>query len=69
MVGNQAGGLVLATPNPGRAGVSNSYVVTGATRGRVVGVFTGLNLGSSIVNQGSCGGIPIGISTPHRLVG
>jgi PKD repeat protein len=69
VVGNQAGGLVLATPNPGRAGVSNSYVVSGATRGRVVGVFAGLQLGASIVNQGSCGGIPIGIASPNRLVG
>jgi len=69
VVGNQAGGLVLATPTPGRAGVSNSYVVTGCTPNRTVGVFTGLALGGSIVNQGACGGIPIGISAPNRLVG
>jgi PKD repeat protein len=66
---NPGNGLVLASPNPGRAAVQNSYVVTGATPGRTVGVFTGLTLGGSIVNQGSCGGIPIGISTPNRLVG
>jgi len=66
---NPGNGLVLGSPNPGRAGVSNSYVVTGATPGRTVGVFTGLTQGGSIVNQGSCGGIPIGIATPNRLVG
>jgi len=68
-VANPGGGLVLANPTPGTAGVLNSYVVTGASPGRVVGVYTGLNLGASVVNLGSCGGIPIGITTPRRLIG
>jgi PKD repeat protein len=69
-VGPPAGnGLVLANPVPGSAGVSNSYVVSGATPGRTVGVYTGLNLGASVVNVGACGGIPIGIRTPRRLIG
>lgn len=62
-------GLVLASPVPGTAGVPNSLVVTGCTPGRPVGVFTGLQLGASIVNQGSCGGIPIGLARPNRLAG
>jgi PKD repeat protein len=61
--------LVLANPVPGTAGVPNTYVVTGATANRTVGVFTGMVLGASIVNQGSCGGIPIGLASPFRLVG
>jgi len=61
--------LVLANPVPGTAGVDNTLVVTGATRGRVVGVYTGLNLGAGVVNQGSCGGIPIGLRNPFRLAG
>jgi PKD repeat protein len=64
--GNQ---LVLANPNPGTAGVVNTYVVTGATPNRFVGVYSGLVLGASIVNQGSCGGIPIGLASPFRLIG
>ncbi len=64
--GNQ---LVLASPTPGTAGVQNTLVVTGATPGRVVGVYTGLVLGASIVNQGGCGGIPIGLGRPFRLAG
>ena len=68
-VANPGGGLVLANPTPGTAGVLNSYVVTGASPGRVVGVYTGLNLGASVVNLGACGGIPIGIATPRRLIG
>jgi PKD repeat protein len=64
--GNQ---LVLANPTPGVAGVQNSYVVTGASPGRVVGVYTGQVLAASSVNLGSCGGIPIGIGTPRRLIG
>jgi PKD repeat protein len=62
-------GLVLANPIPGTAGVSNALVVTGATPGRTVGVYTGLVLGASVVNQGNCGGIPIGIGRPFRLAG
>jgi PKD repeat protein len=66
----QVGGqLVLATPVPGTAGVSNTWVVTGATRGRVVALYTGLQLGASVVNQGGCGGIPIGLGSPFRLAG
>jgi len=61
--------LTLALPVPGTAGVPNSLTVTGATPGRVVGVYTGQVLGASIVNQGSCGGIPIGIGRPFRLAG
>ncbi len=64
--GNQ---LVLANPAPGTAGVVNTLVVTGATPGRVVGVYTGLVLGATIVNQGRCGGIPIGLNRPFRLAG
>ncbi len=64
--GNQ---LVLANPVPGTAGVANTLLVTGATPGRVVGVYTGLTLGASIVNQGRCGGIPIGLGAPFRLAG
>jgi len=71
VVGNQPppNQLVLANPAPGTAGVSNSLVVTGCTPGRTVGVYTGLALGASIVNQGSCGGIPIGLRAPFRLIG
>jgi len=61
--------LVLANPTPGLAGVANSLVVTGATPGRTVGVFTGQSLGATIVNQGSCGGIPVGLNRPFRLAG
>lgn len=61
--------LVLANPVPGTAGVANTLVVTGCTPGRTVGVYTGLNLGASIVNQGGCGGIPIGLNRPFRLAG
>lgn len=64
--GNQ---LVLASPVPGVAGLANSLVVTGATPGRVVGVYTGLVLGGSIVNVGACGGIPVGLNRPFRLAG
>lgn len=63
------GGLTLANPVPGTAGVPNSYVVTGATPGRVVGVYTSLTLGASVVNVGSCGGIPLGLARPIRLIG
>lgn len=61
--------LVLALPTPGIAGVPNSLTVTGCTPGRTVGVFTGLVLGAGIVNQGNCGGIPIGLARPFRLAG
>jgi len=64
--GNQ---LTLANPVPGTAGVSNSYVVTGATPGAMVGVYTGLSLGATVVNLGNCGGIPVGIANPKRLIG
>ncbi len=66
---NAPAGLTLANPTPGTAGVLNSYVVTGASPGRLVGVYSGLTLGASVVNLGSCGGIPIGIATPRRLIG
>ena len=61
--------LTLALPVPGTAGVPNTLTVTGATPGRVVGVYTGQVLGASIVNQGSCGGIPLGLGRPFRLAG
>jgi len=61
--------LVLALPVPGLAGVPNSLTVTGCTPGRVVGVYTGQALGASIVNQGNCGGLPLGIGRPFRLAG
>jgi len=61
--------LVLSLPVPGTAGVPNTLTVTGATPGRVVGVYTGQVLGASIVNQGNCGGIPIGLGRPFRLAG
>ncbi len=64
--GNQ---LVLSTPTPGTAGVPNTLVVTGATPRRAVGVYTGLVAGASVVNQGGCGGIPIGLGSPFRLLG
>jgi PKD repeat protein len=63
------GTLVLASPVPGTAGVQNSLVVTGCTPGRTVGVYTGLRLGSSVVNIGNCGGLPIGLNRPFRLAG
>jgi PKD repeat protein len=63
------GQLVLANPVPGTAGVQNSYVITGCTPGRTVGVYTGLQLGASVVNLGNCGGIPLGLARPFRLVG
>jgi PKD repeat protein len=62
-------GLTLANPVPGTAGVPNSYVVTNATPGRVVGVYTSLQLGAAVVNLGSCGGIPLGLARPIRLIG
>ncbi len=61
--------LVLANPLPGTAGVPNQLVVTGCTPRRVVGVYSSLVAGSSIINQGNCGGIPIGLGRPFRLVG
>ena len=64
--GNQ---LVLAQPVPGAAGVSNSFVVTGCTPGRTVGVYSGLVPGSSTVNVGNCGGIPLALNRPFRLIG
>jgi PKD repeat protein len=63
------GELTLANPVPGTAGVPNTLTVTGCTPSRVVGVYTGLVLGASIVNQGACGGIPIGLGSPFRLAG
>jgi len=64
--GNQ---LVLAQPVPGVAGVSNSFVVTGCTPGRTIGVYSGLSQGSSVVNVGNCGGIPLNLGRPFRLIG
>lgn len=61
--------LVVALPVPGIAGVPNTLTVTGATPGRTVGIFTGQVLGAGIVNQGNCGGIPIGLARPFRLAG
>jgi PKD repeat protein len=63
------GNLVVALPVPGIAGVPNTLTVTGATPGRTVGIFTGLVLGAGVVNQGNCGGIPIGLARPFRLAG
>jgi len=63
------GQLTLANPVPGTAGVSNSLVITGATPGRTVGIYTGMVAGASIVNLGNCGGIPIGLGRPFRLLG
>jgi PKD repeat protein len=63
--GNQ---LVLSSPSPGNAGVVNSFTITGATPRRTVGVYIGQNLGSSSVNLGNCGGIPVGLAQPFRLL-
>ena len=62
-------GLVLSAPVPGTAGVPNSLAVTGATPGAVVGVYSGLVLGSTSLNVGSCGGLPLGLAGSFRLVG
>lgn len=61
--------LVLGQPVPGAAGVSNSWVVTGCTPGRTVGVYSGLTPGLTILNLGNCGGIPLGLNRPFRLIG
>src|SRR6185503_18507017 len=59
----------LSNPAPGTANVNNTLTVSGASPNRVVGVYTGMVLGGSILNQGSCGGIPIGLGAPFRLAG
>jgi hypothetical protein len=61
--------LVLLPPVPGVAGVPNSFVVTGCTPGRTVGVYSGLVPGQSILNLGNCGGIPLQLARPFRLLG
>jgi hypothetical protein len=63
--GNQ---LNLSNPSPGNAGVVNSFTITGATPGRVVGIYISQNLGSVSVNLGNCGGIPLGLGQPFRLL-
>jgi len=70
-VGPPQGGdrLVLANPSPGRAGVANSFVVSGARPGATVGVFSGLVPGSTLRSFGNCGALPIGLASPFRLVG
>lgn len=60
--------LNLGNPSPGTAGTPNSFVVTGAQPNRVVGIYIGQNLGSSVVNLGNCGGIPVGLAQPFRLL-
>jgi cytochrome c peroxidase len=62
-------GLVLATPVPGTAGVSNAFTVTGATPNAVVGFYSSLALGANTLQVGNCGGIPIGLGSPFRQIG
>lgn len=63
--GNQ---LNLSSPSPGSAGAVNSWTITGATPGRTVGIYIGQNLGSASANVGNCGGIPLGLGLPFRLL-
>lgn len=62
-------GLVLAAPVPGRAGVPNTFTVTGVTPNRPVGVYSSLVTGAARLQLGSCGGIVTGLGTPLRLLG
>ncbi len=64
--GNQ---LRLGNPVPGTAGAINSFTVTGATPNAMVGVYIGQVLGSSVLTLGNCGGIPLELNRPHRLLG
>lgn len=61
--------LTLASPVPGNAGVNNTFVVSGARPGATVGVYSSLVNGTSILNLGNCGGIPISLGRPFRLLG
>jgi hypothetical protein len=61
--------LVLAQPVPGNAGVPNTYVVTGCTPGRQVGVYAGLTPGLTSLNVQNCVGLPLGLARPFRLIG
>jgi hypothetical protein len=61
--------LALALPVPGTAGVLNRWVVTGATPGAVVGVYTSLTTGSSTLNAGNCGGIALALAGPLNQIG
>jgi len=61
--------LVLATPVPGTAGVPNTWVVTGATPGALVGVYAGQTTGSTTLNLGNCGGIRIDLASPNSQIG
>lgn len=62
-------GLRLGSPVPGSAGANNSFTVTGATPNAMVGVYIGQSLGSAVLNLGNCGGIPLGLDRPFRLLG
>jgi hypothetical protein len=61
--------LVLTPPVPGTAGVANTWVVTGATPGAVVGVYASLGTGSTVLNLGNCGGLRVDLATPLTLFG
>lgn len=61
--------LVLAAPVPGTAGVLNSWVVTGATPGASVGVYTSSSTGSATLNVGNCGGLVIDLGGAPNQIG
>jgi len=60
--------LILAAPVPGTAGVLNRWVVTGATPGASVAVYTSLTTGTTTLNVGNCGGIVSGLGGPPNQV-
>jgi len=61
--------LILAAPAPGTAGVPNTFTVTGATPGVVVGIYAGRVPGRTTLSLGSCGGLTIDLGSPFRLLG